>query len=78
MAARGWAVTAYDPSDGKLHNFLCDVHNQGGVWGTVPLMALDTYEHAYFMDYGSDRAAYIQAFFDNVNWDKVQENLDNA
>ena len=63
MAARGWAVTAYDPSDGKLHNFLCDVHNQGGVWGTVPLMALDTYEHAYFMDYGSDRAAYIQAFF---------------
>ena len=33
MAARGWAVTAYDPSDGKLHNFLCDVHNQGGVWG---------------------------------------------
>jgi Fe-Mn family superoxide dismutase len=78
MAARGWAVTAYDPSDGKLHNFLCDVHNQGGVWGTVPLMALDTYEHAYFMDYGSDRAAYIQAFFDNVNWGKVQENLDNA
>ena len=78
MAARGWAVTAYDPSDGKLHNFLCDVHNQGGVWGTVPLMALDTYEHAYFMDYGSDRAAYIQAFFDNVNWGKVQENLNNA
>ena len=78
MAARGWAVTAYDPSDGKLHNFLCDVHNQGGVWGTVPLMALDTYEHAYFMDYGSDRPAYIQAFFDNVNWAKVQENLDNA
>ncbi len=78
MAARGWAVTAYDPSDGKLHNFLCDVHNQGGVWGTVPLMALDTYEHAYFMDYGSDRAAYIQAFFDNVNWDKVQENLDSV
>ncbi len=78
MAARGWAVTAYDPSDGKLHNFLCDVHNQGGVWGTVPLMALDTYEHAYFMDYGSDRAAYIQAFFDNVNWAKVQENLDSA
>ncbi|MAG34885.1 MAG: superoxide dismutase [Dehalococcoidia bacterium] len=78
MAARGWAVTAYDPSDGKLHNFLCDVHNQGGVWGTVPLMALDTYEHAYFMDYGSDRPAYIQAFFDNVNWAKVQENLDSV
>ena len=78
MAARGWAVTAYDPSDGKLHNFLCDVHNQGGVWGTVPLMALDTYEHAYFMDYGSDRPAYIEAFFDNVNWDKVQENFDSV
>lgn len=31
MAARGWAVTASDQSDGRIHNFLCDVHNRGGV-----------------------------------------------
>jgi Fe-Mn family superoxide dismutase len=71
MAARGWMVTALDPTDGRIHNFLCDVHNQGGVWGTVPLWTIDTYEHAYFMDYGSDRGSYITALLKNVDWDSV-------
>lgn len=78
MAARGWATVALDPTDGKLHTFLCDVHNQGGVWGTIPIMTLDVYEHAYFMDYGSARADYIKAFFKNVNWAKVGQNFDKA
>ncbi|MBI3973831.1 MAG: superoxide dismutase [Chloroflexi bacterium] len=78
LAARGWATVALDPSDGKLHTFLCDVHNQGGVWGTIPVMTLDVYEHAYFMDYGSARADYIKAFFQNVNWDKVAQNFERA
>ena len=73
MAARGWAVTAFDPSDGKIHNFLCDVHNQGGVWGTVPLWTIDSYEHAYFMDYGSDRMSYIKALLQNVDWSAVDQ-----
>ncbi len=78
MAARGWATVALDPTDGKVHTFLCDVHNQGGVWGTIPIMTLDVYEHAYFIDYGSARPDYIKAFFKNVNWDKVSENYDKA
>lgn len=71
MAARGWAVTAYDPSDGKIRNFLCDMHNQGGVWGTTPLWTIDCYEHAYFIDYGSDRGAYVNALLTNVHWNAV-------
>ena len=67
-AARGWMVTALDPSDGKIRNFLCDAHNQGGVWGTIPLWTIDCYEHAYFMDYGSDRPSYIKALLGNVDW----------
>ncbi|NBX47903.1 MAG: superoxide dismutase [Chloroflexi bacterium] len=39
MASRGWATVAYDPTDGKIHSFLGDAHNHGGVWGAVPLMA---------------------------------------
>ena len=73
MSARGWMVTAYDPSDQKIHNFLCDMHNQGGVWGTIPLWTIDCYEHAYFIDYGSDRKAYITALLENINWDAVNE-----
>ncbi|MBM5790138.1 superoxide dismutase, partial [Candidatus Parcubacteria bacterium] len=44
-------------------------HNQGGVWGCLPVIVLDVYEHAYFLDYGSDRAAYIADYWKNFNWD---------
>lgn len=73
MAARGWVVLAYDFNDGKLHNYLADWHSQGGIWGTAPLLVLDVYEHAYFIDYGSDRKSYIEDFFANLNWKAVNK-----
>lgn len=73
MAARGWAVLAWDMHDKELKQFNCDAQNHGGIWGAVPIIALDVYEHSYFIDTGSDRATYIKAFFDNLNWDKIEE-----
>ncbi|OGH60770.1 MAG: hypothetical protein A2848_03335 [Candidatus Magasanikbacteria bacterium RIFCSPHIGHO2_01_FULL_50_8] len=73
MAARGWAVLALDTRDTQLKVFTCDAHHQGGVWGAIPLIVLDVYEHAYFMDYGSDRAAYISAFLKQLNWSRANE-----
>tara|TARA_Y100000310_G_scaffold38150_3_gene35778 strand:- start:26953 stop:27537 length:585 start_codon:yes stop_codon:yes gene_type:complete len=73
MAARGWVILAFDFNDGKLHNYLTDLHNQGGVWGTSPLLVLDVYEHAYFIDYGSDRKSYIEDFFKNINWSVIDK-----
>lgn len=71
IAARGWVVLAYDLEDGKLHNYLCDVHNQGGVWGAIPILILDVYEHAYFLDYGTGRKAYIETFMKTIDWKEV-------
>ena len=68
IAARGWVVLAYDLNDGRLHNYVCDVHNQGGVWGAIPLLVLDVYEHAYFLDYATARKKYIEAFLQNLDW----------
>lgn len=73
MAARGWTVLAWDMHEKDLRIFNCDAHNHGGIWGAVPVIVLDIYEHAYFIDAGSDRATYIKAFFDNLNWDKIEE-----
>lgn len=73
MAARGWAILAFDPSDGGLHIYAADAQNQGGVWGCTPLLPLDVYEHAYIIDFGADRASYIQSFLENVNWNRVEE-----
>lgn len=69
MAARGWVILAYDINDGRLHNYSSDVHNHGGIWGTVPIVVLDVYEHAYFIDFGADRKSYIEAFMKNLNWE---------
>lgn len=71
LAARGWVVLAYDWDDKKLRNYICDAHNQGGVWSCSPLLILDTYEHAYFIDYATGRKAYIEAFMKNVDWRSV-------
>ena len=68
LASRGWALTVYDYNDGKLHNYIADLHNQGGIWGTLPVVVIDVYEHAYFIDYGSDRAKYLEAVFSNFDW----------
>ncbi len=71
MAGRGWAWTAYDWDEGHLFNYIGDAQNTFAVWNATPLVALDVYEHAYFLDYQTDRASYIDAFFDNLDWDVV-------
>jgi len=73
MAARGWAWTAYDWDEGRLFNYLGDTQNTFPIWNATPLVALDVYEHAYFLDYQTDRASYINAFFDNLDWDVVDD-----
>ncbi|MFL6068290.1 MAG: superoxide dismutase [Gaiellaceae bacterium] len=73
MAARGWAWTAYDWDEGRLFNYIGDAQNTFPVWNATPLVALDVYEHAYFIDFGTDRAAYIDSFFHNLDYDVVND-----
>ena len=73
MAARGWSVLCWDTKDGGLRQYNSDAHNQGGVWGCLPIIVLDVYEHAYFIDHGSDKASYIAAFWKNLNWKAAEE-----
>jgi superoxide dismutase, Fe-Mn family len=73
MAGRGWAWTAYDWDEGRLFNYIGDAQNTFPVWNATPLIALDVYEHAYFLDFQSDRASYIEVFFANLDWKVVNE-----
>ena len=73
MAARGWAWTAYDWDEGRLFNYIGDAQNTFPVWNATPLIALDVYEHAYFIDFATDRASYIDAFFNNLDFDVVND-----
>jgi superoxide dismutase, Fe-Mn family len=73
MAARGWAWTAYDWDEGRLFNYIGDAQNTFPVWNATPFVALDVYEHAYFLDYQTDRASYIDVFFANLDWGVVND-----
>ena len=71
MGGRGWAWTAYDWDEGRLFNYLGDAQNTFPIWNATPLVALDVYEHAYFLDYQTDRGSYVDAFFENLDWQVV-------
>ena len=73
MGGRGWAWTAYDWDEGRLFNYIGDAQNTFAIWNTTPLVALDVYEHAYFLDYQTDRASYIDVFFNNLDWGVVND-----
>jgi superoxide dismutase, Fe-Mn family len=73
MGGRGWAWTAYDWDEGRLFNYIGDAQNTFPVWNATPLVALDVYEHAYFIDFQTDRASYIEAFFANLDWSVVND-----
>jgi len=78
IALRGWAVLVYELSNGRLVNNGLDAHNVYGFLNAIPLLVLDVYEHAYYTDQGPRRPPYIDAFFENVNWDVVNKRFENA
>jgi len=75
ISARGWAWTGYDARSGLLMNYLGDAQNTFPIWGVKPILALDTYEHAYFGDFYTARAGYIDEFMNYIDWDAVNQLL---
>jgi Fe-Mn family superoxide dismutase len=73
MSARGWAVLAYEQRSESPLNMLLDTHEDGIIMGAYPLLVLDMYEHAYFIDYANDKEAYFDKFMADINWDTVSE-----
>lgn len=77
LAARGWVVLAFDYNDGRFHTYLTDIHSEG-VWGCAPILILDVYEHAYFLDYGTARKNYIEEWSKSIDWEWVTKRCENV
>ncbi len=77
-SARGWAHLAYDTEFKRLFVYVGDAQNTFPVWNNVPIIALDVYEHAYYLDYQTARAPYLDAFFANLDWKDVEKRFDVA
>ncbi len=71
----GWVILNYDPHEDAVHNYWAWDHTHSLAWG-IPVLVMDMYEHAYHIDYGANATGYIDAFFQNVNWDEVNARLE--
>jgi superoxide dismutase, Fe-Mn family len=77
MRGIGWAILYKDPQTDRLFNSWIDEHNTGHLAGGTPLLVMDVFEHAFVLDYGTDKAKYINAFFKNINWNVVTTRWEN-
>lgn len=73
----GWVVLNFNPRERAVHTYWAADHTQNLAWGT-PLLVMDMYEHAYQMDYGANAKAYVDAFFQNINWAAVNRRAERA
>jgi Fe-Mn family superoxide dismutase len=71
----GWAVLTYCMTTNRLLIMQLEKHNVNVMPGYRILMALDVWEHAYYLDYRNDRAKFIESFWTIVNWDEVNKRL---
>jgi Fe-Mn family superoxide dismutase len=77
-AASGWALLVYDSHSNRLRNLVVDKHDQGALWGSHPVLALDVWEHSYYHDYGPDRGSFVDAFFEVVDWSEPAARYEQA
>jgi len=74
-SARGWCILVYEQRTATCRNIVLDSHEDGNIATAYPIIALDMYEHAYFIDYGTDKDAYINRFLSNIPWEVIEKRV---
>ncbi len=76
MAARGWAFLSWSWDLKRLMITIGDDQSTFPVWNSSLLLACDVYEHAYYLDFKTARAGYLDAFFKNVDWKDIEKRFE--
>ncbi|CDX04346.1 Superoxide dismutase [Mn/Fe] [Desulfitobacterium hafniense] len=74
----GWAVLVWNPEFKKLEILQAEKHQNLTQWGVVPLLTVDVWEHAYYLKYQNKRAAWVETWWNLVNWADVSQRFDKA
>ncbi|CDZ79670.1 Superoxide dismutase [Mn] [Candidatus Rubidus massiliensis] len=72
----GWVWLGYNKSNGRLEVATCDNQDPLSTKGLVPLLGIDVWEHAYYLQYKNVRPDYVKAIWNVVNWANVAERFD--
>jgi len=74
----GWGILAWEPTAGQLLVLQAEKHQNLTAQGVTPLLVLDVWEHAYYLKYQNKRAAYVDNWWNVVNWHDVGARLEAA
>jgi superoxide dismutase, Fe-Mn family len=69
----GGVVLVWEPVSNQLLVLQAENHQKLTIWGVVPLLVIDVWEHAYYLKYQNNRAAYVDALWDIINWAAVEK-----
>ncbi|MFH1109245.1 MAG: superoxide dismutase [Planctomycetota bacterium] len=71
----GWGILAWEPLSKRLIVLGAEKHQNLTMFGCVPLLVVDIWEHAYYLKYQNNRGGYVDAFWNVVNWENVESRL---
>lgn len=74
----GWAVLVWEPRSGRLGIQTFEKHQMFQLADTIPLLVLDMWEHAYYLQYKTDKKSYIKNWWNVVNWQDVNQRYSEA
>ena len=74
----GWGWLVYNPSSSAVEYTAMPNQTSPRTQGLVPLLGCDVWEHAYYLKYQNKRPAYIEAWWNTVNWDAVEDRFSKA
>jgi Fe-Mn family superoxide dismutase len=77
-SAAGWAMLVLHPVNGRLYNVVSDEHAQGPLWLAMPLVVIDVYEHAFYIDYQNRKPEYVEKFMSHIDWNEADRRYQAA
>ncbi|MFS0781151.1 superoxide dismutase [Bacillus sp. 1P06AnD] len=74
----GWAILVWSPRSRRLEILQTQLHMILTQWDTIPLLVLDVWEHAYYLQYKNKKGDYVDRFWNIVNWPGVADRFQKA
>lgn len=74
----GWAILVWSPRSGRLEILAAERHQHFSQWDVIPLLPLDVWEHAYYLQYKNDRGSYVDHWWNVVDWREAEKRFEQA
>lgn len=78
VEAVGWTILVWAPRAGRLEILQAEKHQNLSQWDVVPILPLDVWEHAYYLQYKNNRGLYVENWWNVVNWEHASQRFEQA